>query len=61
MDRIHVHQQGDVQFKACVACDYEEQMSLQVRPDELPTRVSHRTDDELVQQDDVAVVRILNR
>ncbi len=59
MDRIHIYQSGGDQFKACVACDFEEKMMLAVAPDELATRVNHLADKEFAQQEAVSVVKIL--
>lgn len=59
MDRIHVYEADGDQYKACVACDFEEKMVLVVAPGELETRVNHLADSEVTQQDDVSVVKII--
>lgn len=59
MDRIHIYESDGEQYKACVACDFEEKMMLTVTPGELETRVNHLADKEFAQQDAVSVVKIL--
>lgn len=59
MDRIHVYETDGDQYKACVACDFEEKMVLVVAPGELETRVNHLADKEFAQQEAVSVVKIM--
>lgn len=45
MDRLVVYEEDGKEFRACVSCDFVEQMYLQSEPRELDTRVNRTEED----------------
>lgn len=46
MDRLVVYEEDGKEFRACVSCDFVEQMYLQSGPRELDTRVNRTEEDK---------------
>lgn len=57
MDKIVVYSEDGKEFRACVNCDFEEQMFLQSPPRELETRVN-RT--EAQKREEVQPVKLID-
>lgn len=57
MDKIVVYREDGKDFRACVSCDFKEQMFLQSAPRELETRVN-RTEEE--KRTEVQPVKLLD-
>lgn len=57
IDKIFTYELNDKKFRACVRCEFEEEMRLEVPPPEIGTRVN-RTMDE--RKEEVQPVRLMD-
>jgi len=60
LDKLVVYTENNEQFRACVACDFEDKMNLQSTPKELETRVN-RTEAEKKSEVQVIDLSSLNQ
>ncbi|WP_461520275.1 YheV family putative zinc ribbon protein [Porticoccus sp.] len=56
MDKIVVFTEDDKDYRACVSCDFKEQMFLQSTPRELETRVNRTAEEKQAEVQPVKLI-----
>ncbi len=56
MDKIVMFKQGGGEFRECVACGFAEQLYIQPKPSEIPTRVNVSEADKIRQTQPIRII-----